>query len=209
MTMTTAPKVLVACVLATAALSGCGSHEDTELRPAAATAVEQCVDANTTVHPDDRAQDVDSIHGNAGLVELKRLSTLTVAGTVTSVKDDVRYGQDERLAYTVVTIRPTETLKGSAQDAVQVAFSSLSLNGHHYTDPVHPVPAVGACGIWFLVPWGAEYGFSGYGSVSNSSELLFDRGGSFTGKTGQLPALEQAAKLGTRDKILALLRAAP
>lgn len=199
----------VLLVVSALQLSGCGNPEDTEVSAAATATTEQCVDANTTVYPDDRSADVDSIHGDAGLLELKRLSTLTLAGTVTSVKDDVQYGQDEKLAYTVVTIRPTETLKGSAGDEVQVGFSSLRINGHRHADPVHPVPAVGACGIWFLVRWGKEYGFDGYGSVSNSSELLFDAEGTFTGKTGLLPALEQAEKLGTRDKILGVLRAAP
>jgi len=190
-----------------AGLNGCGEIAEAETRPASAAAGEQCVDANTQVYADDRSVDVDNVYSNETLASLRKLSSLVVSGTVTSVQDGVAF-EDSRLTFAVVKIKPTETLKGTTRDEVQVVISSQVLNGHHFTVPGQPVPAVGACGVWFLAPVGAGSSFGGYAPVGPAAEILFDAEGRFTNHAAW-PALVQAGALGTRDKILALLRSTP
>jgi len=191
-------------VVAAATLAGCGNQQDAAVKAVGAATSALCPDVNTTTYENDRPSVLDEPHANAGLLELKRLSTVAVTGTVTAVRDGVRYPDDPRLAYAEVTIKPTEVLRGDVADEITVVLSSDTSNGIHFTILGQPIPAVGACGIWFLQPT-HDPGSELFMPVSSGAEILFDSDGNVTNR-GETASLQEAEKLGTVDRILAVLR---
>lgn len=185
-------------------LVACGSTEG-ETRPG------QLVTGTTAgsePNPERGAGSSDEPHTTKDLARLKGVSQLVLAGQVTSVETGLSYGQGAVGKHAIVTVEPTEALKGSAGKSVRVSILTELDGGFPYVEPATPVPAVGARGLWFLLEVDPKYAADTYRLASSGSEILFDDSGNVTNK-GEAVSLAQANTLGTRDRILAVLRAAP
>jgi hypothetical protein len=198
------PTLAVFAVIAMTTCTACGNADEVDVKAVSAAGSGLCANANTVTYDIDRPSVVDEPHANAGLLELKRLSTVAVSGTVTAVRDGVRYRDDPRLAYAEITIKPTEVLRGDVADEITIALSSDTFNGIHFTILGQPIPAVGACGIWFLQPT-RDPASKLLMPVSSGAEILFDSAGKVTNH-GEAASLREAETLGSLDKILAVLR---
>lgn len=140
-----------------------------------------------------------------GLGALARKADMVVSGTVTSVEPNVKIGVDRTVGYSVLTVTLREIIKGSAAESIDIVMMATS-TGAPVNIEGRPIPEVGAVGVWLLERIAPTFDFPGYVLLGPGGGILFDGGGSVSNVEPTIEALDEAAALGSRTKILDRLR---
>jgi hypothetical protein len=150
--------------------------------------------------PDTNYADIDGPFETAGLKEVAAAADLVVMGKVTSIRHGASIGDPETGSYAMISVSPTEVLKGRADGPIEVAFEEyFSIEGR-------PMPEVGDDAIWLLSEIAREFtNTEGYVLVNSASVCMFDSAGRLKNED-RIPLLQEAAALGNANRIMDKLK---